>query len=60
MGLGKRYQFNNEKKDQKVPGPGAYADCDPQSIVSVARSQQRNLGPGNNTFGSTKSQQEKL
>ena len=58
MGLGQKFQFLNEKKDQKVPGPGTYSDVNPSSIVSVSKSAHKNInGTG---FGCSTKQNDKL
>ena len=36
MGLGKRYSYKIEKKDETTPGPGMYSNIAPYSIEKMS------------------------
>lgn len=61
MGLGQRFTYKLEKKDETTPGPGMYETADAQTIKSFA-STSHNGSKFNSrlAFGTGKEEREKL
>ena len=55
IGIGKRFSYKMEKKDETTPGPGMYSNISPNSInASASKSARSRTSNQNLAFGVSK------